>query len=126
LKEKVMKRRFEFEVLAECEQFLLHDSGTDAVKDHLDWTDEASERLLAVGEGTLAVGTIHEGFISVVVEIADSEPDEDMSRWDQVNEATKEVPSGRLIVAGMFACCRMFDQLIWNQVHTEPGCITEI
>lgn len=110
-----MKRRFEFEVLAECQQFLLYDLAADTVE-NLDWTREADDRLLAVEEGIIGVGTIHDGYISVAVEIADSESDEDMSRWDQVNEATIEVPSGRLIVAGMFDCLPHV-----RPIDLEPG-----
>lgn len=111
-----MKRRFEFEVVAECEQFLLYDLAADTVENFPEWTDEADKRLLAVEEGIIGVGTRHDGIVSVVVEIADCEPDEEMSRWDQVNETTIEVPSGRLIVAGIFDFLRDA-----RPIDLEPG-----
>jgi hypothetical protein len=92
--EKVMKLQFEFEVVAECQQFLLHDFSTDTVENFPNWTREAGRRLLAVGPGIIAVGTISDGIKRLVLEIADCEPAEDMSGWDRVNEATIEVPSG--------------------------------
>jgi hypothetical protein len=39
--------------------------------------------------------------VSVIVEIAGGKADEDMSVWDQVNECTLEIPSGRLVIAGI-------------------------
>jgi hypothetical protein len=110
-----MRRRFEFEVRAEYQQFLLYDLAANTVENH-DWTCEAEERLLAVEEGIIGVGTISDGIVSVVLEIADSEPNEDMSRWDQVNEATIEVPSGRLIVAGILDHLRDA-----RAIDLEPG-----
>ena len=115
----MVKRRFKFEVVAECEQFFLYDSEADTVENFPEWTDEAGKRLLAVEEGIIGVGTIHDGFVSVVVEIADCEPDEDIRRldqWDQVNETTIEVPSGRLIVAGIFDFLRDA-----RPIDLEPG-----
>jgi hypothetical protein len=98
---KVMKRRFEFEVIAECQQFLLHDYAADEADKIPEWTGEASERLLALRPGIMSVGTISDSLVRVVLEIAESRPDEDLSGWDQVNEATIEVRSGCLIVAGI-------------------------
>jgi len=38
--------------------------------------------------------------VPVVVEIADQAPDDDVAQWDQVNECSIDVPSGRLVVVG--------------------------
>src|SRR5512133_2492575 len=111
-----MRRRFEFDVIAEFQQFLLHDGEHDADEIFPEWTREAGERLLAVEEGIIGVGTISDGIVHVVLEIRDSRPEEDTSGWDQVNEAPIEVRSGRLMVAGV--CDDLADA---QRIDLEPG-----
>jgi len=91
-----MTRRFEYEIFAECQQFFLQD---ERAEEYPDWTGEEVYRLLAVQPRIMSVGTTSDTFVTVVVEINDSEPDEDMSVWDQVNESTLEITSGRLVIA---------------------------
>jgi len=92
-----MKQRFEYEVLTECYQFHLQDEDTEEFPD---WTRAAGERLLAVAPGIIGVGTVRDVIVPVVVEITDGEPDEDIGAWDQANECTIDLPSGRIVVAG--------------------------
>lgn len=59
------------------------------------------DRLLALTNGTIGVGTVRNMNVPVTVEIGDIAPEEnDLSAWDQVNECSIDVSSGRLVVAG--------------------------
>src|ERR1051326_8074250 len=64
------------------------------------WTEEAMSRLLAVAPGTIGVSTVRNGDVPVTIEIHSQEPDNDLARWDHVVEATLDVTSGRIVVAG--------------------------
>jgi hypothetical protein len=94
-----MNRRFQFEIFADYFQFYLQD---ESAKGDLSesWTPEAAHRMLATAPGTIGVGTVRNMNVPVVVEIADAVPDDDTTLWDQVNECTLVVPSGRVVIAG--------------------------
>jgi hypothetical protein len=82
-----MNRRFEFKLFADYFQFYLQDESADGdLSDS--WTREAVERLLAIAPGTIGVGTVRNMSVPVVVEIAETAPDDDVSEWDQVNECS--------------------------------------
>lgn len=92
-------QRFEFKLFADYHQFYLQDES--AVGDLSEsWTQEATDRLLAVAAGTIGVGTARQMTVPVVVEVFDTEPNEDATAWDQVNECTLDVQSGRIVIAG--------------------------
>jgi hypothetical protein len=92
-------RRFEYSLVADYFQFYLQDESVEGdLSDS--WTKDAVDRLLAVAPGTIGVGTVRNMTVPVVVEIANGEPDEDFGAWDQVNECTIEVTSGRIVIAG--------------------------
>ena len=110
-----MMRRFEYKLFADYHQFYLQD---ECVKGDLSesWTQEATDRLLAVAPGTIGVGTVRNMVVPVVVEVVDTEPDEDTTKWDQVNECDFEVRSGRVVVAG---CTDYFPDAA--RIDVEPG-----
>ena len=94
-----MNRRFQFELFADYFQFYLQD---ESAKGDLSesWTPEAADRMLATAPGTMGVGTVRNMRVPVEVEIADAAPNDDTSEWDQVNECTLDVLSGRVVIAG--------------------------
>jgi hypothetical protein len=94
-----MHRRFQFELFADYFQFYLQD---ESAKGDLSesWTQEAAHRMLATAPGTIGVGTARNMIVPVVVEITDAAPDDDTGVWDQVNECTLDIPSGRVVIAG--------------------------
>ena len=96
---KPMVRRFEYELVADYYQFYPQDEGATGDLSN-SWTQEAVARLLAVAPGTIGVGTVRNMRVPVVVEVSDTEPDEDVNAWDQVNECSLDVLSGRMVVAG--------------------------
>jgi hypothetical protein len=95
-----MVKRFEYEIFADYFQFYLQDE--TAAGDLSDsWTPEAVDRLLAIAAGVVGVGTARNMPVPVVVEVNKSTPDDsDLSEWDQVNECSLEVSSGKLVIAG--------------------------
>jgi hypothetical protein len=95
-----MERSLECRIFTECEQFYLEDSLND---DWPDWLDEIEgHRLLAVKEDCISIGTITNSLVRVELEYRHSRPDnEDRSAWDQVNECTFHVPSGRIVMSGI-------------------------
>jgi hypothetical protein len=110
-----MLRKFEYQLFADYYQFYLQDESVSGDLSN-SWTEEAVNRLLAVAPGTLGVGTVRNMTVPVVVEVSDREPDEDTTGWDQVNECTLEVPSGRIVVAG---CTDYFPDAA--RIDVSPG-----
>jgi hypothetical protein len=111
-----MMQRFEFEVFADYFQFYLQD---ESAKGDLSdsWTQEAVDRLLAVASGAIGVGTVRNMSVPVIIEVDDEEPaGDDTNAWDQVNECSVEIQSGRIVVAG---CTDYFPDAA--RVDVKPG-----
>ena len=94
-----MKQHLEFNIFADYFQFYLQDENAKGDLSE-SWTQEAVDRLLALAPGTIGVGTVRNMDVPVVVEIADGAPVDNLSEWDQINECSVDVPSGRLVIAG--------------------------
>ena len=62
------------------------------------------------------MGTVRNMDVPVTVEIHDSEPQEDLTSCDQINECSIEVPSGKIVVAG---CTDYFPDA--PRILVEPG-----
>lgn len=84
----------------ECEQFYVQDGYSD---DYPSWVrEEENHRLLAVTGGMIAIGTKTESFVAVTLEIAEHEPENtDFDDWDQVNECSLNVRSGRIVLTSI-------------------------
>jgi hypothetical protein len=69
----------------------------------LDWTKEAGVRLLANNTGILGIGTLRtDTYVPVILEITSAKPKhDDFGAWDQVNECSLSIASGKLIVTGI-------------------------
>jgi hypothetical protein len=104
-----------FELFADYFQFYLQD---EAVKGDLSdsWNEEAVGRLLALAPGTIGVGTVRDVQVPVDVEFRDAPPNDDPGIWDQVNECSIEVQSGRIVIAG---CTDYFPEA--NRLEVRPG-----
>lgn len=111
-----LDQRIELELFADYFQFYLQD---EQAKGDLSeaWTERAVERLMALAPGTIGVGTVRNMTVPVSVEIRRSEPADDLDAWDQVNDCSIEIPSGRLVVAG---CTDHFPDA--RRVLVPPGC----
>lgn len=110
-----MTQRFEFKLFADYFQFYLQDESASGDLSQC-WTSEAVDRLLALAPGTIGVGTVRNMEVPVVVEIGDGDPTDDLSAWDQVNECSIDVPSGRLVIAG---CTDYFPDA--TRIELSPG-----
>ena len=94
-----MAATFQFELLADYHQFYLQDA--DAKGDLSEsWTDEATARLLSIGEHVIGVGTVRNMTVPVVVEVHPVEPPLDLALWDHVTQCSIDVPSGKIVIAG--------------------------
>lgn len=90
---------YNYTLFADYHQFYLQDE--DAGGDLSDsWNEQAVKDLLAVAPGTVGVGTVGNMDVSVEVEVRDSEPKDELEKWDHVTECGIEVPSGKIVVAG--------------------------
>lgn len=92
---------YELEIFTDYFQFYLQD---EQVTDDLSqsWTPEALKRKLVCKPGLVGVGTVSNMPVPVRVEVlvappAAASPD----AWEQINECSLHVPSGRVVIAGV-------------------------
>ena len=111
----MLKEKYEFELFADYHQFYLQDEEADG-KLSESWTEQAVETLLALAPGTIGVGTVRNMGVPVTIEILDTEPEEDFALWEQINECSIDVPSGKIVVAG---CTDYFPDAA--RISVEPG-----
>src|SRR5690348_8970544 len=92
-------RSFELNLFADYFQFYIRD---EAAKGDLSeaWSEEATDRLLAVAPGTVGIGTVRNMDVPVTVEILEDAPEDDFSEWDHVVEAGLDAASGWIAIAG--------------------------
>ena len=87
-------------LFADYYQFLLQDEPVD--EDWSDsWNQEATDRMLAVAPGVVAIGTARNYDVPVQLELYDEEPKSDFENWDHAVECELRVDSGRIVVAGV-------------------------
>jgi len=104
-----------FELFADYFQFYLQDESAEGNLGE-SWNQQAVRRLLALAPGTVGVGTVRNMTVPVTVQVRQSEPEEELARWDHVVECGIEVPSGRLVVAG---CTDYFPDAA--RIEVRPG-----
>jgi hypothetical protein len=92
-------KSFELSLFADYFQFYIQDEAATGDLSR-SWDEEATARMLAIAPGTIGIGTARNMDVPVAVEIRDQEPGDDLPEWDHVVEATLDVASGRIIVAG--------------------------
>jgi hypothetical protein len=92
-----MKKRLECIMFADCQQFNLEDNCREDIPA---WSRrEENHRLLSVEEQSISVGTVTDSLVRIALKVVDGRPhDEDFTAWDQVNECTLMVPSGRIVL----------------------------
>jgi nucleoside phosphorylase len=109
-------KSFALSLFADYFQFYIQD---EAVAGDLSeaWTEEATARLLAIAPGTIGIGTVRNMEVPVLVEIHDQEPRDDSSEWDHAIEASLDVESGRIVIAG---CADYFPDA--KRIGVAPRC----
>jgi hypothetical protein len=92
-------RKLDFEIYADYNQFYLEDE--TASHDTSDiWTKETVERMIAVSEKLVAIGTARYRTVPVSIEFHDSEPTLKLEKYSRVNECSLEAASNKLILSG--------------------------
>lgn len=110
-----MKRHLDLKLFADYHQFYVCE-GNDIADTSLLWDEVATDRMLAVAPGLIAVGTVRNIHVPVTIEILDGEPDHDLALWDRVIECPIELTGGTLIA---FGCTDNPDGA--ERLHTTPG-----
>ena len=108
-------KSFELSLFADYFQFYLQDETADGNLSEA-WGQEAVDRLLAIAPGTIGVGTVRNTDVAVTVEIHEHEPENDIANWDHVVEASMNVASKRVAIAG---CTDYFPDA--RRIEIGPG-----
>ena len=106
----------ELTVFADYHQFYLQDDDSRFGDLSDAWTPDATERLIAVAERVIGIGTARSMKVSVRIEIAPELPSLEPSEWDKVNRASLVCNTGRIVVAG---CTDYFPDA--KRLCVEPG-----
>jgi hypothetical protein len=64
------------------------------------WSQAAVERMLAVSDGVVGIGTVRDMDVPVTIEFLEAEPAVDLASFDHVVEGSLVVSRGPLLVAG--------------------------
>ncbi len=106
---------YSYELFADYHQFYLQDEEADGdLSDS--WTEQATKDLIAVAPGTIGVGTVRDMDIPVIVEIHDTEPEDELNQWSHVTGCSIEVSSGKIVIAG---CTDYFPDAA--RIEVPPG-----
>jgi len=89
----------QFRLFADYFQLYLMDDTSEDDTSEI-WTDEALERRLGIGGGALALGTLRNVDVNLIVEVLPKAPSVDEDEWDHIVTGYISVPSGRLAVFG--------------------------
>lgn len=90
---------YKFEIFADYFQFILMDEKAEDDFSTI-WTDEAVETMLAVGKTAICPGTLRNVDVNVEVEVLHSSPTIVDADWDNIVEASIDIPSGKLVAMG--------------------------
>jgi hypothetical protein len=95
-----MPRTFQYEIFADYHQFYLQDDDQSFGDLSDAWTQEATERLMAVAPHVIGVGTVRNMTVPVSVAIHESRPTISAEEWDHITTASLQIDTGRIVVAG--------------------------
>ena len=91
---------YSLRLFADYYQLYLQD-GEDAEDVPDDWSEQLIEQKIAVSPGVIGISTARNMTVPVQVNLLTSKPDnDDFSNWDHVAEASLEITSSNIIVAG--------------------------
>ncbi len=106
---------YTFNLFADYYQLYLQDE-QDTSEQPDDWGDQLVTRMIAVAPGIIGIGTARNKTVPVSIDLFNVRPDDDLSAWDHVAEASLEVPSGQIVVAG---CSDYFPDA--TRISVTPG-----
>ncbi len=88
---------YKFEIFADYFQFVLMDEKSED-DFSTSWTDESVDIMLAVAKSAICPGTFRNVQVKVEIEILSSSPSVIEADWDNIVEASFDVPTGKLVV----------------------------
>jgi hypothetical protein len=89
-----------FEIFADSFQVYLQDNDIRFGDLSEAWTDEAVEKMLALGPHVIGVGTARNMTVPVIVRICGARPDSGDAGFERINECMIQIDIGRLVIAG--------------------------
>lgn len=92
-----------FDLFADYFQIYLQDDDIGAGNFSDSWTPEAIESGVALATRGIAIGTARNTMVPLEVVVREGPPAEgadDLEDWDRVTEASLDLPTGRIVVAG--------------------------
>ena len=95
-----MPRTFQYKIFADYHQFYLQDDEQSFGDLSETWSEEATDRLLAVAPHIIGVGTVRNMSVPVSVVVHESQPKIDREEWDHITAANLQIDTGRIVVAG--------------------------
>lgn len=104
-----------FNVFADYHQFYLQDEEVETDPPD-DWGEQITTHMIAVDSGIVGIGTVRNMTVPVRVDLLATRPDDDFGMWDHVAEASLEVPSGQIVIAG---CSDYFPEA--RRLPVPPG-----
>ena len=107
---------FTHSVWAEYHQFYLQDEQAEPDTPD-DWGEQLTTQMIAVEPGIVGVATVRNMKVPLRVDLLDGRPNDDFSAWDQVAEASLDVPSGQMVIAG---CMDSLSNA--KRLSVSPGC----
>jgi hypothetical protein len=108
--------QFELQIFADYHQFYIQDDD-DRFGDLSEaWTDDAVDKLLAVSDHVVGIGTVRNSDVPVIVETCAELPELRADEWDRINRTTLDCDTGRLAVAG---CTDYLPEAF--RLEVEPG-----
>ena len=108
-------KKHDFEIFADYHQFYLEDEASPHTTGDI-WTKETHERMLAVSEKLVAVGTARYETVPVSIEFHDTEPPLELEKYSRVNECSLEIASDKLVLSG---CTEYLPDAA--RIDAEPG-----
>lgn len=107
---------FELELFADYHQFYLQDD--EAGKGDLGdaWSEDATERLFAVTDFAIGIGTVRNMDVPVFIKVMETKPSISLEDWEHVVVSSIECETGQLVVAG---CTDYFPDA--KRLNLSPG-----
>ena len=108
-------KTYNFEIFADYFQFYLQDEAADGNLGDA-WDKIATERMFAVADGTVGIGTVRNMDVPVTLELLEVAPSREFTTFDHVVEGSLAVATGTIVVAG---CTDYFPDAA--RFSLEPG-----
>lgn len=87
------------DVFADYYQFYLRDEQTEEDTPE-NWGEQLTTDRIAIGPGIIGVSTVRNTRVPVHIDLFSHQPNTKFDVWDHIAEASVEVPSGRIVIAG--------------------------